>query len=359
MWPSIARHRWCSMTCGESVIEWLYSEQLKVDPEWSIRHCKGFTWWAHEYAQTIEIVGEETGPDGETGYLIAVRTDAIRHISDVATAKVEINGLAGFATMSGPVLDEDAGAVQLCSLIRVHPAIAQWMQKLISVAAVLQLVEAKSLAEQLVDTLGGEAATSGHPQSGQRSEPDEILDILATLIHPLGSEASYWTDEEFDQVCEGYMQAPPAMMASAGGLGVTVEFPFGQTSSLCQFQADIDHPLVGNGLAIRQCFPISIDDESGASLAMMMNRRELLNGPFGYGFGAYHYANNLLQFLAFLPNLAHQPGLLPNLYFSCAGRAWELSETFAGETSSEAIHAAGEMLSGILEVLDADGNDSE
>jgi hypothetical protein len=347
------------MTCGESVIEWLYSEQLKVDAEWSVRTDRGFIWWAHEHAQTIEVVGEETGPDGEIGYLIAVRTDALRNISDGLAAKVALNELAGFATMSGPVFDEEAGTVELCSLVRVHPGIAHWIQKLISIAAVLQLVEAESLAARVAGTLVADAATSDHPHSGWRSEPDEILETFSALVCPLGEEPSRWESGEFTRACECYMQASPALMASSGGRGISVEFPFGHSSSLCQFQGEIVHPLVGNGLAIRQCFPISIDDESGASLAMLMNRRELLNGPFGYGFGAYHYANNLLQFLTFLPNLAYQSGLLPNLYFSCAGRAWELSETLAGETSPNATHATEEMLSGILEVLDADVNDSE
>jgi hypothetical protein len=60
-----------AMNVGEQVVDWLYSTQLQVDDEWSIRTPTGFTWWAAENAQTIEIVGEETAPDGETGYLVS------------------------------------------------------------------------------------------------------------------------------------------------------------------------------------------------------------------------------------------------------------------------------------------------
>ena len=33
--------------------------------EWAVRTPTGFTWWADQNAQTIEILGEEVGPEGE------------------------------------------------------------------------------------------------------------------------------------------------------------------------------------------------------------------------------------------------------------------------------------------------------
>ena len=47
------------MNAGQQTVEWLFSEQLKVDAEWSVRTAKGFTWWAYRNAQTIEMIGEE------------------------------------------------------------------------------------------------------------------------------------------------------------------------------------------------------------------------------------------------------------------------------------------------------------
>jgi hypothetical protein len=41
------------MNAGEKAIDWLFREQLRVDPEWSIRFPAGFTWWADRHAQTI------------------------------------------------------------------------------------------------------------------------------------------------------------------------------------------------------------------------------------------------------------------------------------------------------------------
>jgi hypothetical protein len=50
------------MNTGMKTIEWLFSEQLKVDDKWSVRTPNGFRWWVDRNEQTIEVVGQETGP---------------------------------------------------------------------------------------------------------------------------------------------------------------------------------------------------------------------------------------------------------------------------------------------------------
>ena len=72
------------MNTGMKTIEWLFSEQLQVDDKWSVRTPNGFRWWADRNEQTVEVVGQETGPDGEIGYLVSVRTELLRslHLGD-------------------------------------------------------------------------------------------------------------------------------------------------------------------------------------------------------------------------------------------------------------------------------------
>lgn len=43
---------------AEEIIDWLCTEQLRIDEQWSHLLPTGFTWWADQYAQTVEIVGE-------------------------------------------------------------------------------------------------------------------------------------------------------------------------------------------------------------------------------------------------------------------------------------------------------------
>jgi hypothetical protein len=127
------------------------------------------------------------------------------------------------------------------------------------------------------------------------------------------------------------MQCPPSLCATSGGSGLTVEFPFGNASSLCQLQGDQPHPRYGNGLFILQSFPVDdLTDEEGAKLALELNSVELGQNPSGYGFGSYCYRDGTIHFNSFLPNVVYRAGLLPNLYFTCAARAREMSLRLAG-----------------------------
>lgn len=313
-------------------VEWLFHEALKVDTEWSVKTPRGFRWWADRHAQTIEIIGEETAADGTTDYFVSVRTDVLRSLD---MGDFELDGIhtiiMPFTSMAGPVYDRKTKTLSLCSLVRVHDAISQWMNPLISVAALLQIGEARIVRPSLAKVLDAENAVSGPPERGIRNEPDELAEIIAELIGPLGKQPSRWTAAEFTDTVNQYMRQPPAVAANAGGAGFTVEFPYGNGSSLFRVAADQPHPRYGNGLFSIQSFPVKdTSDPEGAKLALMLNRMELSERPFGYGFGSYAYRDRALHFTSFFPNALYRPGLLPNLYYSCSTRAREMSVRLLG-----------------------------
>jgi hypothetical protein len=130
------------MNTGEKTIDWLFREQLRVDPEWS-------------------IVGSESSEDGETAYLISTRTELLRNLELTDRASAGITALLMcFASMAGPVFDEKTGTLSLCSLVRVHESIREWMSALISVSSVLQIAEARIMAAELAKAFGAESAGS-------------------------------------------------------------------------------------------------------------------------------------------------------------------------------------------------------
>ena len=57
----------------------------------------------------------------------------------------------------------------------------------------------------------------------------------------------------------------------------------------------------------------------------------------GYGLGSYVYADGTIHFTAFIPNALHKPGLLANLYFSCAARAQAMESRFAEGTGTRRL----------------------
>ena len=318
---------------GEQVLDFLYTTQLQVDDEWAVKDPGGFTWWAAENAQSVQILGEETSPDGMTGYLVSIRTEMLSGIELTDAALNEINrGPMKFASMAGPVFDPDTGTVSLCTLARVHDEIAEWMGMLLSTAAVLQLAEANFFGAQMAEHHGGHVAVSGHPERGVRQEPDEMIHAAARIFSRENREPLRLRESDFTDTVEQFMMTPPSMGASAGGLGLTVEFPFGDITSLCQFIGDKEHPLYGNGLLILQRFPHQAPTEAdGIRLALEFNRQDLTENPAGYGFGSYVYVDEMLCFSGFIPNLLLREGLLPSLYFSCATRALSMSLRLLGQ----------------------------
>ncbi|MGI9125587.1 MAG: hypothetical protein ACR2JM_12670, partial [Mycobacterium sp.] len=222
------------MNIAEEVIDWLYREQLQVDDEWAVRTPTGFTWWADQNAQRIEIIGQETAPDGEVAYLIGVRTEMVTGLELTDAALHTINeGPMRCAALAGPVYDPETTTLSLCSLARVYDGMDDWMRIAISSAAVLQLAECRLLGPNLATELGIQPAVSAHLDSGIRGEPDEMVNAAMVFVGE-GKGPCNWPAQEFVDAVAHYMQQPPSLGASTGGLGLTVEFPYGDKSSLCQ-----------------------------------------------------------------------------------------------------------------------------
>jgi hypothetical protein len=126
--------------------------------EWSVKSSNGFIWWADHHAQTIEILGSETDESGETAHLISIRTEMLRNLELTDQAATAINALLmGYASMAGPVYEEKAGTLSLCSLVRVHESIREWMSALTSMASLLQIAEARIMAPELAKFLEAES----------------------------------------------------------------------------------------------------------------------------------------------------------------------------------------------------------
>ncbi len=338
------------MNAGEQTIDWLYREQLQVDEAWSVRTPEGFTWWADQHAQTIEILGEETGPEGETGYLIGVRTDVLRDLDLDDAALTELNdGPMRFAAMAGPVYDRDSRTLGLRSLARVYDGNAEWMGPVLGSAAVMQIAEARLLGPALVEALHAEPAHSGHPQHGRRTTPDDLIYAVNVFVEQ-GKAPCQWPEQEFTDAVNQFMTQPPSIGASGGGQGFVVEFPFGERSSLCQVMGTQPHPLYGNGLFILQRFPFqAATSAEGIDLALMLNGAELTNNATGFGFGSYVHDNDILCFTGFIPNALHRQTALPNVYFACAARAlaisvWLLDQNWTEESFSLERSAMGRAM---------------
>lgn len=297
------------MNTVEQVVDWLYTEHFRVDEEWSYLLPTGFSWWADEYCQTVEMVDQETGPNGETGYLLCVRTDLLSDVDLSDETLKEFNALPmRCASTSGPVYDVEARRIDLWSIVRVTDDNADWMRYLLAAAAVSQLAEARMLAPLLATATGAKPAISEHPESGLRAVPDEIAYAAAVFVRT-GDQPCAWSPAELD--------------------GIETAFPFGDETSEFRVIGDQPHPIYGNGLLLVQSFPVQRATETeGIRLALSLNAADLTREPAGYGLGSYSYADDAVHFSTFVPNALYQPGLLPNLCASAAARAQRMAARF-------------------------------
>ena len=319
---------------AEQIIDWLFHDQLRVDEKWSYLLPTGFTWWADRYAQTVEILGQETGPSGEPGYLLCVRTELLRELDLSETALEAINALPmRAASLAGPVYDVAARRLDLWSLARVTDDNGDWLRHLLAAAAVTQLAEARLLAPVLAEAAGALTATSEHPESGGRElgDGDGITSAAGAFVIA-GDRSCAWAEAEFADAADN--PGPPVVAAAAEGLRFSGEFTFGDMTSQCRIVGDQPHPLYGNGLLVLQSFPIDIDGASaeaeadGAKLALSLNAADLTGAPTGYGLGSYASGDGIINFSGFVPNALYKPGLLRALVASCAARAQSMAARF-------------------------------
>jgi len=199
------------------------------------------------------------------------------------------------------------------------------MSALLSVASVLQIAEARIMAKELATHLQAESADSGHPVNGKRPMPDELAEIVANLIAPLGKEPCKWHPAEFEQAVSDHLE-PMGLKASSGFRGLTAEFPFGDESSLFRLSGQDPHPRYGNGILLTQSFrAANLTELEATQVALSLNADNLTKIPAGYGFGSYCSSDGCIHFTTFLPNAVHREGLFPSFCYAAAERAESMS----------------------------------
>jgi hypothetical protein len=166
----------------------------------------------------------------------------------------------------------------------------------------LQISEAAMLANIIEEEGLGEPAISGHPQSGMRTEPDEIASVLETLITPMGDEETPWPEDMLDDLRETYLDRPPCLMANSDSSGLTAEFPFGEESSLLRVDMTQKHPVVGNGMMVMNAFNVENLNELLLDDPIGMNQWEVKHGD-GPFLGSWNpQESGSMSFVSFVPN---------------------------------------------------------
>jgi hypothetical protein len=160
-----------------------------------------------------------------------------------------LSTVAEAATMSGFI--RQGTVVRQRAAVWVHDETQSWASRLLQFAGLIQLTVADDIGEPLAESFGAEPALSGHPDSGARPEPDEML----TAIAQLPEAPSGWRDEDIGGVVG--MLRDMGALANGEGSSFVAEFPFGPNgrlaagggdANLLGVRTDDAHPVLGSGV---------------------------------------------------------------------------------------------------------------
>jgi hypothetical protein len=159
------------------VLDQIYDTCVGADTDWSDVRTDGFTWWPYRQAQEITAALLDLG-DVSQAAEIRISTEVRKEVASSPSALSAVARINAELTQSALVLHND-GRLELACRLLAHEGtdhrVARWAPAL----AADQFIMARDLAARLAG-LGAEA-TSGHPVSGLRPEPDVLFGIRAVI----------------------------------------------------------------------------------------------------------------------------------------------------------------------------------
>ena len=345
---------------GSEVLNFVFAT-MKIDDGWSVRESRSFTWWGHRLAQRIWAEPVRLSRDHHI-VRIHAETAMLRDVPDTPEMRAGLAHLNTFMHLNALTWSPDTRAVRLHAAACFHPGNREWLQSLFVAAVGLQSADAHIKADGLARLLGGELDVSGHPGSGARHEPDDMLNVIASLFAPQGAGASPWTEPDFTAAAD--MTPRPWVLANGDATGLTAEFPFtGDVPAAIAGRAETAlltassterHPQLGSGLLLRLQLPINFPKDNGSSAALTLNLLEATEMTDTHTLGAWCLGPALadrsdshsLNFVSFVPAVAYRKGLLDVLAMDMAIRVRWVVRAFLGDVPATA--STSEQLAGAL-----------
>lgn len=308
---------------GLAVVRYAY-DNSRVDADWSVIEHRGYTWWADDHAQRIWA---EPGfdDDGIEIFRVTAATELLRGVTDASVAMQAMDAVNGLAAGSALVLDPAEGTIRSVSSMWVHEGSRDWVARSFSVIAAIQLAQAGQQAAMLAPLVGGESMLSGHPDSGARPEPDEMLGLL-DVVRADGQGPSLWASDEMLATLSQVRELLVVGLATGDETGITLEVPYRETTALIQIDTTEAHPDLGNGMVVRLSLPG--DAGPGPEWAAMRNNQELSSITRSQFVGSWVGSASFATFVSFYPNMLARTGMgAINVALSIINRAgWIAAE---------------------------------
>ena len=318
-------------------------QHLGTQPEWTVEHGRGFTWWPGRLPLTVRV-GDPIVLHGLSVVRVTTTTPLLRDVPATPATAERIAGHNARAAVDGLVWDPDVRTVTLATDIWCHAGDA-WLDPLVYSACGLQAAIAESSVEELRAEVGGEPDASDHPTSGRRADHDELVEsgaafaaagdrstpftegdlralvgsqlaILPFAVHgpdvvtaevPARGHDGIMADRDARERTRAFVEAArrertdPARAHEAAWLAAMGGGPRPGTA-LLRISFGERHPGYGAGLAMRLRLPVRAGSSTAAAaLASRLNRRELVDVKLAPFVGAWTAEDDAPVFVVHFP----------------------------------------------------------
>lgn len=235
---------------GLQALEALHKDML-IDEPWTERKSRGFAWIGSRLRQEFHA----SPAYDEDGILLSRVTATVPVVDGVTRDRGHVERVLAsinrFAVGSFYYFDADRSVVVSAFYGRVHAETVQWRTRQISLFAACQLALAESEGDFIAELVGGEIAARAHQESGERDQPDDMLNVLDLEVAPRGEGESMFANAfDFETIAEIAGRMNVATLGGSGS-GIALETPFGSSTALTLMKADWIHPRLGAGLVSR------------------------------------------------------------------------------------------------------------
>ena len=195
----------------------IYDRLVADDGEWAYPADRGFRWWPHEHAQRISAASLGTVAGLDEVVRVRITTDIRAGVrpTDKALAVIAKRNV----TLPGSALVlADDGTLSLTAQLVFTPALEATGPQSASSLAIRQFIAARGLSAELSEFGGdlGEDATSAHPVSGPRPDPDQWFELHAEDLREHAGDTMPESAPQVALIAAGGQYALPYRMAAGG-----------------------------------------------------------------------------------------------------------------------------------------------
>ncbi len=314
---------------------------LGVEDRWTLGHDRGFTWLGYWLAQRVEV-GPAFTADSLAHCLVRIQTTIAHNVDPLADPAGVLGRLNRDGTLSALVWSPHTGTIVETATAVVTAIDIEPMCQVLHTVAALQCDSAHRRALQITQACNARIAVVRYPRSGERSDPDPLLDWVRDEVVAAGAESSRFVGA-FERAL-GRFGSATACSVEVTPTDLHCEVPYTGSvptgpqhwntppagtdpqTALVRMFTDQPHPRIGNGALSLLHLPVAFG-RSGAALAANQLNAVAAHGGVGAALlGAWCVEPTRpgcagLVFCSFLPNTLARSGLLQSHLVELAAQA--------------------------------------